>query len=277
MSVPIVLTAFGTTTKARDTYALMAARIQSQFPGQSICWSMTSRMVKDRLHQTAATRVSSPVEVLMGLHQAGHAWAVVQSLHVMCGHEFYRLRDDLRDLPIRTSLGLPLLHCPEDYRRLALEMGRSLRRRNDEAVVLVGHGTDHPGWTVYPALEAVFREMHGPGYYVGAIDGYPSREQVLSRLQQAGYRQIRLVPLLLVAGVHVLKDLDRDEDSWRNFFVAAGYSVTIEPQGIGANPIVMDMFIQHIQEALAVIPDVCPTWGCSFPARPQEQTPCWIS
>ena len=61
MKTPIVMVAFGTTTKARSDIEL-----------------------------------KPPYQVLSDLWAKGHQWAVVQSMHLICGHEFYRLVDDVR-------------------------------------------------------------------------------------------------------------------------------------------------------------------------------------
>ena len=49
------------------------------------------------------------------LKEMGYSWAVVQSLHLLCGHEFYRLVEEVKQSSVRTSIGLPLLSGPEDY------------------------------------------------------------------------------------------------------------------------------------------------------------------
>jgi len=254
MQTPIVLTAFGTTSQARQTYDFMDDLIREAFPGQEILWAFSSRMVRDRLRHKRKFEAKHPHEVLKDLYDQGHVWAVVQSIHLLCGHEFYRLLEEVKSLPIRTSIGLPLFSSYADYRQLAqaLQLGDSLAR--GEAQVLVGHGTDHPSWSSYPALENILREFYGQGIFVGVVEGHPSRKQVVRAVLQAGFRRVRLIPLMIVAGVHFIEDLCDNNDSWRAAFLEAGLEVEVDSEGLGTRTAVVRIFIDHIREALDVIP-----------------------
>jgi sirohydrochlorin cobaltochelatase len=254
MPIPIVLTAFGTTTKARQTYDFMDKIIKEEFPGHEVLWAFSSRMVRDRLKHKQKFEARHPHEVLKDLYEQGHTWAVVQSVHLLCGHEFYRMLEEVQPLPIRTSIGLPLFSSYGDYQQLAqaLNFGEGLSQR--EALVLVGHGTDHPSWASYPTLENILREAYGKSIYVGVVEGCPSQEQVVKAVISAGVRKVRLIPLMIVAGVHFLEDLCENEDSWRAAFLKAGLEVDVETQGIGTRREVVRIFIDHIREALDVIP-----------------------
>jgi sirohydrochlorin cobaltochelatase len=253
MQTPIVLTAFGTTSNALKTYDFMDKIIREEFPGHEIVWAFSSRMVRDRLKDKKKIEASHPHEVLQVLSEQGHAWAVVQSMHLLCGHEFYRMLEEVRPLPIRTSIGLPLLTSYEDYHSLAEALGFD-GVSDDEAVVLVGHGTDHPSWSTYPTLENILRQVYRPGIYVGVVEGYPDQEQVIEAVVKTGVRKVRLIPLMLVAGVHFIEDLCGDEDSWKAAFQTAGLEVNVESAGIGTKREVVQIFIDHIREALDIIP-----------------------
>jgi sirohydrochlorin cobaltochelatase len=254
MKIPIVLTAFGTTTKALKTYDFMDKIIREEFPGHEILWAFSSRMVKDRLKHKHRLEVRHLHEVLQDLYDKGHIWAVAQSMHLLCGHEFYRMVDEVQPLPIRTSIGLPLLSSYEDYQQLALVLGADNGFPREEAQVIVGHGTDHPCWSSYLALEKVLREIYGAGIYVGAMEGAPSQTQVLNSLMNAGVQKVRLIPLMLVAGMHFYKDLRDAKDSWRAVLEEAGLEVAVDPEGIGNREGIVQIFIAHIREALDVIP-----------------------
>jgi sirohydrochlorin cobaltochelatase len=253
MQIPIVLTAFGTTSSALKTYDFMDKIIREEFPGHEILWAFSSRMVRDRLKDKKKIEASHPHEVLQALYDQGHAWAVVQSMHLLCGHEFFRMLEEVGSLPIRTSIGLPLLSSYEDYHSLAKAL-RFDGASDGEAVVLVGHGTDHPSWSTYLALENILRQNYSSGIYVGVVEGYPSQEQVIEAVVRTGVRKVRLIPLMLVAGVHFIEDLCADEDSWKAAFQEAGLQVDVEPQGIGTQEDVVRIFIDHIREAFDVIP-----------------------
>lgn len=255
-AVPIVLTAFGTTTRAWCTYTRLEERVRQAFPDHPIHWAFTSRLVPARLGQERSQQFKRPLQVLEELQRQGHTWAVVQSLHLLAGHEFYRLLDEILPGPLRLSIGLPLLSSPPDYKHLATALLAQAALAPGQALLLVGHGTDHPAWATYPALEAICRQLHGPGVYVGVVDGYPGREEVISRLVQDGWRRVKLLPLLLVAGRHVLEDILHEEDSWQAALAAAGLEVEVADSGLGELEEVSWLICDHIREALAVIPGI---------------------
>lgn len=256
MSIPIVLAAFGTTTRAMKTYSFIDAVCRERFPGHAIHWAFSSRIVRDRSNKVNHTDMRRPEQVLTTLGRQGHEWAVVQSLHLTCGHEFYRLIDDVKGCGLRTAIGLPLLNAPEDYEEIVRTLIHDYPKEKDEALVLVGHGTDHHSWCCYTTLDHMFGKNGRSGVYVGVVEcGYPPMESVVADVVAAGFRKVRLVPFLLVAGMHFEEDLSGDKDSWRRAFEEVGVEVSLEPNGLGFNAGVVDIFCRHIEEALDVIPE----------------------
>jgi len=124
----------------------------------------------------------------------------------------------------------------------------------EEAVVLVGHGTDHPAWTAYFALKSILRQSCRSKIFVAMIEGKPSRSQVFCAISRCGIKKVRLIPFTLVAGVHFQEDIAGDGDSWKAAFESIGVTVEVETQGIGYRETIIDIFVDHIQDALSVIP-----------------------
>ncbi len=259
MKTPIVLSAFGTTSRALDTYEFMDEKFKAAFPDHEIIWAYASRMVMDRNKKTNNGDFRYPHEVLADLKERGHEWAVVQSLHLMCGHEFYRLVDEAESSGMRTVMGLPLLSFPDDYKMVVEAMAKQLPlldacRGDGEAVVMVGHGTDHPSWSAYLSLNHMFAEMFH-NVWVGVVEeGYPDMEEIIRDVKDAGFLKVRLVPFMLTAGVHFEEDLAGEEDSWKSAFQAEGMDVALEPKGLGFNPGIVDVYMNHIEEALKIVP-----------------------
>ena len=255
---PIVLAAFGTSSWAMDTYRMMGAAVKAAFPLHHVVWAYTSRIIRSQMRKHGHADLKSPAQVLAELGQTGHEWAVVQSLHLICGHEFYRLVDEVNDSAIRTSMGLPLLTAPEDYRDVAAAILATHPNVGGTAVVLVGHGTDHPAWTAYPALAQVIGAAGGTHVYMVTIEGASSMEETVAAVLRSGARHVHLIPLMLVAGVHLQEDIAGDDGSWKQAFLTAGLSVTVETTGLGRHPAVIDIFLRHIRDALATVPDRAP-------------------
>jgi len=256
MNTPIVLSAFGTTTRAMRTYDAIDAKARARFPDHPVRWAYTSRMVRDRLQKEHGLELKPPQQVLAELHREHYEWAVVQSLHLVCGHEFERLADETGNGPVRTSMGLPLLDSPEDYSRVIQILQRHHGGKDSrEALVLAGHGTDHAIWAAYPALEKMAQQMLGKRVFVGVVEGWPSVEDIAQEVKHLGFGKIRLVPFMLVAGTHFREDLAGEEDSWKARFEAEGLEVAVENHGLGRYPDIVDLFLDHIREALDVIPE----------------------
>jgi len=256
MKIPIVMAAFGTTTRAMKTYSFIDEYCKIRFPGHKILWAFSSRLVKDWSKKRHNLDMLHPYQVLDQLKNEGYVWAVVQSMHLMCGHEFYRLIEEIKNCEIRTSVGLPLLCEPKDYQAAAAIFSNAFPDIDHEAVVLVGHGTDHPGWCTYVALNHIFSESFKSGLYVGVVEknGYPLRNKIIKDVKRSGYKKVRLIPFMLVAGMHFEEDLTGSEDSWQKAFENQGISVSVESHGLGFQKGIIELYCSHIEDAIDVIP-----------------------
>jgi sirohydrochlorin cobaltochelatase len=84
---------------------------------------------------------------------------------------------------------------------------------------------------------------------------------------------------MLVAGVHFIEDLSEGEDSWKGALEEAGLGVAVESQGTGTREAVVRIFIDHIREALDIIPgsegqaaEIIRDWPQKVP---EAISPCW--
>jgi sirohydrochlorin cobaltochelatase len=253
--IPIVVAAFGTTTRAKQTYAHMDAVFRQRFAGHEIHWAYTSRMVNDRLKQKHNITRHHPHQVLEALAGQGHPWVMVQSLHLTGAHEFYRLVDEVDHCVIRTSMGLPLLSAVEDYEAVVQALTPLVEKNKDEALVLVGHGTDHPSWSCYLALQSMLQQVYGAKVHVGVVEeGYPDQDDIIDAVLNSRFAKVRLASFMLVAGVHFEEDLAGDEASWKMAFEAAGIQVALEKGGLGFNQQIIEIFCRHMEAALDIIP-----------------------
>ena len=255
MKTPIILTAFGTTSKAVDTYDYMGKIIGERFPDYEIRWAYTSRMVRNLVKEKQKIELNSTKGVLTELEDNGYSQAVVQSLHVLCGAEFHRLINETKQCQIRISIGLPLLSSPADYSALIAGIGNIFSTPdNDEAVILVGHGTEHPVCSSYVALEYLLQKEYGSNIYVGVVEGENSCDRIVQAVKGKGIKNVLLVPFMIVAGVHFKEDLIGDSgDSWKNKFEREDIEVRVINKGLGYHPFIVDIFIDHIKQALDAI------------------------
>ena len=85
--------------------------------------------------------------------------------------------------------------------------------------------------------------------FVGTMEE-KSQRMALRKLGVSGYKKVRLMPLLFVAGYHAKKDIAADANSWKSILEEAGYE--IEPFIIGLGEIkgIRELFIEHLQAAM---------------------------
>jgi len=246
----LILAAFGTTTRARTTYDQMNAAIEPSFRDCCIHWTYTSPTIR---RQLAASQDSTPNSLSILLEELSRDQAnriVIQSLHVTPGHEFHRLVKLAAASSVPTSMGLPLLTTPEDFQRLAHCLLPLINRRPESAVLILGHGTSHPTWTAYPALETVLRSLTSDRVFVAALEKYPDSSTLVDRLAASGYQHALIIPCLMVAGMHFKRDIVGDSDSsWKTRLEREGIGVTFHEQGLGMLPGVSDIFSDHIRAA----------------------------
>ncbi len=251
---PIVIAAFGTTHRARNVYAGVDLGLKQRFPHHEIHWGYSSRFIGHKLKKQNIN-LQTPADVLERLADKGYGWAVVQSFNMICGYEFQRLRESVQNIRIRTSIGHSLLCSPGDLHAVEKATAPFFEKSADEAVVLVGHGTDHCAWSVYPAFEKILRNHYGKRAFVGVVEGeWPRRETVVAEIVAKQFKRVRLVPCMLIAGAHYEEDLAGIEDSWKTAIEADGIEVALEMEGMGGRPDIIDIFAVHIQQALDVIP-----------------------
>ncbi|MGD9187093.1 MAG: sirohydrochlorin cobaltochelatase [Desulfobacteraceae bacterium] len=255
MNPPIVIAAFGTTSRARSVYEQADRQLKARFKGHEIHWAFTSRIVRSHMKKRRID-TKPPQAVIEALAGLGHPWAVVQSFHMMCGHEFHRLVHEVQNTHCRVSVGHSLLCSQHDHETVAQALAPVFAKNAQEAVVLVGHGTDHCIWTVYTAFYQRLRQVYGKRAFGGMVEeDYPGRDRLIERIKAAGFRRVRLVPFMLVAGVHFEEDLAGPEDSWKSAFEARELEVVLETEGLGARKAIIDLFGDHIHSALSVIPE----------------------
>ena len=118
-------------------------------------------------------------------------------------------------------------------------------RRLGQAVILVGHGTAHPGNLVYPALQGMFALAGRNDLLVGTVEGWPGPEELLPVLERQGTERVILAPLLLTAGTHVREDIaGPGPDSWKSRLEGAGLVVHPVLEGLGRMPQVQELYVR---------------------------------
>jgi len=253
----IVLTAFGTSTAAQDTYRHIDALAKKRFPGYEIRWAFTSHKVRKKVWEESGQELKDLPQTLGELRTAGLTQVAVQSLHMVPGEEWdKKVVEAGRQFPgLKVALGKPLLSSEADQVRVLKSLAKTFPRDlKKTAVVLVGHGSPHPqGEAAYLAFERRLRSRYpGQNVFFGVIEGKPSREAALEEVAKSGVSSVVLIPFLVVAGEHVHKDILGDEpDSWKSRLLAQRpYRIDGRGQGLGYEDEIIGIFLDHLNEAL---------------------------
>ncbi|MCW7754945.1 sirohydrochlorin cobaltochelatase [Desulfobotulus sp. H1] len=254
---PVILTAFGTRNKTKETTDFIENYFRKTFPSCEFHWAFSARSVQKNRHQGTPP---PPEKVLQELADQGHSGAVIQSLHVVCAAEFHKLIPLCRNAPLATQLSLPLLASVEDCRAAACALKPAVESlASDTAAVLALHGSSHPGGTLFHLMGRIFMETCGDRAFFGMIEGEPGKEAIARRIGKAGFTKAHIFPFTLITGIHVEKDLAGPEDSWKTAFLAAGITPAIDCRSLGRHPAILDIFGSHLRKTLDATMGTGPT------------------
>ena len=263
MKKAVLVVSFGTSYKETREKTIEACekKIKEGLEGYDFFRAFTSNMIIRKLKNRDGLHIENPIEALDRLYKEGYQEVIVQTLHIICGEEFNKLKEQVesyKDKFEKIILGRPLLTYIEDYKETVEAIENQIPKMNEqEAVVFMGHGTFHESHSTYPALEYMLRDS-GINAYVGTVEGYPEIEHVIRRLEANNIKTVNLMPFMLVAGDHAINDMAGDEeDSWKSIFESHGFEVKIHLQGLGENRCIPDKFMRHAHNCLEKLEDIC--------------------
>lgn len=211
----------------------------------------TSRIILKKIREQDHLIIPTVREAFEQMKADGIRQVFVQPTHILPGVENEQM---VRDAMLYASdfdtirFGNPLLVSSADQHRfIRLFAGGFAELSETEAVVLMGHGTEHFCNTAYAALDYEFKDLGFPNFFVGTVEAYPGLESVIRSLKQTPVSSLILMPLMIVAGDHAQNDMaGSSPDSWENRLKAEGYSVSSRLQGLGELPFVREMFADHL-------------------------------
>ena len=254
----ILLVSFGTSyPEAQGALDHIESQVGKAFPETEIHWAFTSKIIRKKLREKGHY-VDSPAEALAKMGDEGFTKVAVQSLHVIPGEEYENLQKTVnafKHIPKGVNslaLGKPLLYKHEDIAAVCRELEKTFPqgRGAKDAIVLMGHGTNHPSNIFYPGVQ-YYLWQQSPHYFLATVEGYPSLDDVLPKLKKQQMKTVWLIPFMSVAGDHARNDMAGEEpDSWKSVLEAEGYEVKIVMQGLAEYDELVNIWINHLKEAL---------------------------
>lgn len=260
MKKAIVVVSFG--TSYIDSLEKSIKRVESQiaeyFQDYDVVRAFTSHRIIDKIEKRDGIRIYTPEEALDKLKDRNYEEIIIQPLHIIPGEEFHYLKKVVNKYNSKfksLSLGRPILYYqgvkgyPEDY-SLFIESIKPLFDRN-VPTILIGHGTPNPANAAYGALQTVLQDEGYENIFVGTIEGYPKIENVIKRIKCKNIKEVKIVPILLVAGRHVMKDISSDKDnSWVSLLHKEGITSKVYIHGLGELDTFNALYIKRIEDLI---------------------------
>ena len=257
----ILLVSFGTgnADTRRRTLDAIETDVRTAFPSYQVYTAWTSSALIERRKKEDGVTVDTVAESLHRMKNDGITDVVVQHTFVIRGVEYEIMKAEASACRGDFSsflLGEPLLSTGEDLHAAAKVLAAEFSDlAEDTVLIFMGHGAAHqlpvPADNVYSQLNHTFHAIGHSNIFVGAMHGTPSLEELLPELGSLKPSEVILLPLLITAGGHALKELNGDSpESWKNRLLRAGFPVKCILKGLGEYSSVRTLCINHISAAL---------------------------
>ena len=260
MKKAILVVSFGTSylDTLEKTIEKAEKQIRDNFSEYDIYRAFTSHKIIKKLKEKYEIFIETPEEMLEKLYENGYEEIIMQPLHMIPGEEFIyinKIADSFKEKFEILKVGRPIFYyqgieeLPQDY-SLFIEATKELYEENN-AVVLMGHGTAHPANSVYGCLQAVFEDAGYENVFVTTVEGYPNFENVIKRLRRRNISEVTIAPLMVVAGDHARNDMASDEDeSLKSMLEAEGIKVNVHMRGLGESEKFNKLYINRIDDLI---------------------------
>ena len=276
----ILVVSFGTSfndSRVADIKGIEDA-IHAAFPDWSVRRAFTAQIIINHVQARDGEAIDNMEQALDRAAANGVKELVVQPTHLMHGAEYDEMMDALdayRDKFDKIAVAEPLLGevgtdatvINADKEAVAKAVvadaaadagfaDAAAAAKEGTAFVLMGHGTAHVAKVTYSQMQTQMGKLGYDNVFIGTVEGEPEEtacEAVIEAVKAAGYKNVILRPLMVVAGDHANNDMaGSEEDSWKSLFEADGSfdSVTAQIAGLGSIAEVQDLYVAHTQTAI---------------------------
>ena len=274
----LLVVSFGTSfndSRVADIKGIEDA-LQAAYPDWSVRRAFTAQIIINHIQARDGEKIDNMTQALDRAVANGVKNLVVQPTHLMHGAEYDEMCDAIeayKDQFESVSIAEPMLgevgsdatviNADKEAVAKAItaaavsEAGfESLEAAKDAgtAFVFMGHGTAHVAKVTYSQMQAQMQNLGYENVFIGTVEGEPeetSAEAVIEAVKAAGYTNVVLRPLMVVAGDHANNDMaGSDDDSWKTMFEAAGFTVDCQIHGLGEIADVQALYVAHTKAAI---------------------------
>ena len=274
----LLVVSFGTSfndSRVADIKGIEDA-LQAAYPDWSVRRAFTAQIIINHIQARDGEKIDNMTQALDRAVANGVKNLVVQPTHLMHGAEYDEMCEAIeayKDQFESVSIAEPMLgevgsdatviNADKEAVAKAItaaavsEAGfESLEAAKDAgtAFVFMGHGTAHVAKVTYSQMQTQMQNLGYENVFIGTVEGEPeetSAEAVIEAVKAAGYTNIVLRPLMVVAGDHANNDMaGSDDDSWKTVFEAAGFTVDCQIHGLGEIADVQALYVAHTKAAI---------------------------
>lgn len=254
MKKAILVTSFGTTSEAALNNCILPLEqaVTAAFPDWRVFRCFTSGMVIHRLAQQGIC-VDSLTQALDKLiREEYHHIAILPTLLTGEGEyeKILACSDSYQSSFTRLTIAKPLLTNEQDINAVAAIIQNNHSLKQDEALLLMGHGTvDSDNISLCALADNLQRTDNR--IFLAVLTGAPAFSQVLQQICATSCRKILLAPLMLTAGTHAVRHLSGpSETSWQSRCSAAGMETSCHLTGLGEYPEIRELYLRHLSDSL---------------------------
>ncbi len=276
----LLVVSFGTSfndSRARDIKGIEDA-LQKAFPDWSVRRAFTAQIIINHVQARDGEKIDNVEQALDRAVSNGVETLVIQPTHLMHGAEYDELKEAVDKYtskfkkvviaePLLGEVGADASKINDDKKATAVALTAAAVKdagfasadaaaKAGTAFVFMGHGTSHTAKISYSQMQAQMNALGYKNVFIGTVEGEPEDtacEKVIEKVAAAGYKNVILRPLMVVAGDHANNDMaGEDEDSWLSMFVASGKFEKVDPQivGLGRLADIQKIYVAHAQKAV---------------------------
>ena len=276
----LLVVSFGTSfndSRAEDIGGVEKA-LQAAYPDWSVRRAFTAQIIINHVEARDDEVIDNMQQALDRAVENGVKNLVVQPTHLMHGAEYDEMTEAIngyKDKFESVAIAEPMLGEVGDDATVINDDKKAVAQAiTDEACkeagfdsmdaaaeagtafVFMGHGTSHTANITYDQMQTQMENLGFKNAFIGTVEGKPEDtacDKVIEKVKEAGYKNVVLRPLMVVAGDHANNDMaGDDEDSWKSQFVASGNFENVDAQiaGLGRIEAVEQLYVDHTKAAI---------------------------
>ena len=276
----LLVVSFGTSfndSRAEDIKGI-EDKLQEAYPDWSVRRAFTAQIIINHVEARDDEVIDNMQQALDRAVENGVKNLVVQPTHLMHGAEYDEMTEAINGYkdkfesvaiaePMLGEVGDDATVINDDKKAVAQAItdtackeagfdSMDAAAEAGTAFVFMGHGTSHTANVTYDQMQTQMENLGLKNAFIGTVEGKPEDtacDKVIEKVKEAGYKNVVLRPLMVVAGDHANNDMAGDEeDSWKSQFVASGNfdKVDCQIEGLGRIEAVEKLYVEHTKAAI---------------------------